>query len=138
LDERNHEVAMVVDEYGSITGLICYEDLVEVVIGEIADRRDEKKLYTRSGKNVIITSGKLELSEFEEIFGVGLSSANNMMTVGGWLTEQLGDIPKSGSNFQIGDFFFHILAADPNRIVRLYIRKGSVPPSFKTDKEAKE
>lgn len=129
LDERNHEVAMVVDEYGSITGLICYEDLVEVVIGEITDRRDETSHYIRSGENVIIASGKLELSEFEEIFGIVLPSPNNMVTIGGWLTEYLGDIPKMGTNIQIGELFFHVLAADPNRIKRLYIRKTAIPPS---------
>jgi putative hemolysin len=124
LDERNHEVAMVVDEYGAIQGLISYEDLVEVVIGEIEDRRDENARFTASGDNVVIASGKLELAEFEEIFGVKLNSPNNMVTLGGWLTEHLGDIPKSGANFQIGQFFFHILAADPNRIRRVYIRKN--------------
>ncbi len=57
LDEREEETALVVNEYGSIVGLITREDLVEVVIGEISDRRDESALYTSAGEDVIIASG---------------------------------------------------------------------------------
>jgi CBS domain containing-hemolysin-like protein len=46
-----------------------------------------------------------------------------MVTVGGWLTEQLGDIPKAGTNYVTRDFLFHVLSADPNRVRRIYIRK---------------
>lgn len=120
---KEEKMGIVVDEYGSISGVITQEDLFEVVVGEIADRRDEKTRYTTSGSDVIITSGKFELSEFQQLFGVDLPSENNMATVGGWLTEQLGDIPKSGTKFEWGDFLFQVLAADPNRVRRLYIRR---------------
>lgn len=130
LYEKHEPLALVVDEYGSITGLISLEDLVEIVIGEIADRRDEKQPYTRSNEEVIIASGKLELAEIEEIFGVALPS-DNMMTIGGWLTEQLGDIPKTGTKLTAHNLFFHVLAADPNRVRRVYIRLLKTPPTKK-------
>lgn len=123
LYEMKESLAVVVDEYGSISGIIALEDLVEVVIGEIADRRDEKLSYSRSGKDIIIASGKLELSEFTSIFDVHLESENNMVTLGGWLTEQLGDIPKAGAKYESDGFLFHVLAADPNRVRRIYVRK---------------
>lgn len=123
--ENKRSIALVVDEYGSVSGLITLEDLVEVVVGEIADRRDEKSRYTRSGEDVIIASGKLELAEFEEIFDVSLESENNMVTLGGWLTEQLGDIPKSGAKYMASGFLFHVLAADPTRVRRIYVRRLS-------------
>jgi len=116
-------MGIVVDEYGSIAGLITEEDLFEIVVGEITDSRDEKTLYTTAGKDVIITSGKFELSAFAELFHVTLPSENNIATIGGWLTEQLGDIPKSGTKYEWNGFLFQILAADPNRIRRLYIRR---------------
>jgi len=121
--ERNEVLAIVVDEYGSISGLVTLEDLVEVVVGQIADRRDEKVLYTRAGEDVIIASGKLELAEFEEIFDVHLDSENNMATLGGWLMEKLGDIPKEGTKVVTQDFLFHVLSADQKRVRRVYIRK---------------
>lgn len=121
--ERKQSLALAIDEYSSISGLVTLEDLVESVIGEIVDRRDQKQLYTRSGKDVIIASGKLELAEVEELFGVSLKNPNNMVTIGGWLTDQMGDIPKSGMRFENQGLLFHILAADPNRIRRVYIRR---------------
>lgn len=121
--EKEETMMMVIDEYGSISGLITLEDLVEVIVGQIIDRRDEKMSYSRASKDVLIASGKLELTEFEEIFDVHLESLHNMATIGGWLTEQMGDIPKSGEKYVTEQFLFHILASDPNRIRRVYICK---------------
>lgn len=123
LNEKQQILSLVVDEYGSLSGLITREDLIEVVIGEIADLRDQTQLYTRAGKNEIITSGKLEVEEFNEIFGVAFSSPSNQITIGGWLTERLGEIPKSGSKYEIDGFLFQILSSTASRIRRLYIRK---------------
>lgn len=131
--DREESLALVVDEYGSISGLIALEDLVEKVIGEIADARDEKSRYTRSGEDVIIASGKLELAEFEEIFGESLSSENNMVTIGGWLTERMGDIPKTGTKYTAVGFLFHVLAADSKRVRRIYIRKLRTAPPRKKE-----
>ncbi len=123
LRERQESLAIVVDEYGSISGLITQEDLIEAVVGEIVDRRDPKHLYTRSSQDVMIASGKLELTEFEEIFGRSLKSEENIVTLGGWLIEQLGDIPKTGTKYATDQFLFYVLAADPNRIKRIYVRR---------------
>ncbi len=117
------EMGIVIDEYSSIVGLITQEDLFEVVVGEIVDQRDAKVRYTPAGQDVIIASGKMELSEFEDLFGLPLPTENNMVTIGGWLTEQLGDIPKSGSKLIWKGFLFQVLAADPNRVRRIYIRR---------------
>ncbi len=119
---KKESIAMVVDEYGTISGLITEEDLVESVIGEIQDRRDGNNRYTRSGSDVIIASGKLELKEIEDIFGITLPKASNVVTIGGWLTEQLGDIPTTGMRYVTDDLLFYILSAEPNRVSRVYIR----------------
>ncbi len=121
--DRQESFAIVVDEYGSVSGIIALEDLVETVIGEIADRRDEKNLYTLSGDDVIIASGKMELADLEKIFDIPFVSHNNMVTVGGYLTEKIGDIPKSGSKLITDDCLFHVLAAEPTRVRRVYIRR---------------
>lgn len=127
MGEKLIELALVVDEYGSITGLITKEDLIESVVGQIKDLRDIQPLYTKTGKNEIIASGKLELQELNAIFDLHLTSTNNMMTVGGWLTEQLGDIPKTGSKHEIEGVLFQVLASTPKRVTRLYIRKKKKP-----------
>ena len=121
--QRRESLAIIVDEYGALQGLISDEDLVEEVIGEIQDQKDQQALYTRSSDNVIIASGRLELDIFEEIFSVVLMNKTNAITLGGWLIEQLGDIPQTGTKYITDDFFFYILAAKPHRIQRIYVRK---------------
>ncbi len=121
--DRQDSFAIVVDEYGSVSGIVALEDLVETVIGEIVDRRDEKNLYTLSGEDVIIANGKMELSELERIFDIPFQTENHMVTIGGYLTEKMGDIPKSGSKYTTDDFLFHVLAAEPTRVRRVYIRR---------------
>jgi putative hemolysin len=123
LREKEESLAMVVDEYGLISGLITQEDLAETVIGEVTDIRDLNSHYTRSSEDVIIASGKLELSEFKELFHIPLKSKHHAVTLGGWLTEQLGDIPVAGTKYATDEFLFYVLAAEPNRIRRIYIRR---------------
>ncbi|MDE3055112.1 MAG: HlyC/CorC family transporter [Verrucomicrobiota bacterium] len=121
--KSGESLAMVIDEYGSIAGLITREDLVETVVGEISDIRDVEKDYTRSGEDVIIASGQMELSEFREIFDIPITSKGNIVTLGGWLVEQLGDIPSVGTKYATDQFLFYVLEAEPNRIRRIYVRK---------------
>lgn len=123
LQTEVQEIALVVDEYGSITGLITREDLMEVVVGQIEDQRDQEAVYTKSSETEIMTSGKLELSEFNQLFKTNLTSENNMITIGGWIIEKLGDIPKSGSKYELSGFLFQILSATPTHIDKLFIRK---------------
>ena len=80
-----------------------------------------------NGARVLMTlaPGKLELFDFNEIFDVDLESPNNMVTIGGWLTEAMGEIPKSGQKFESHGFFFQVLSSDVKRIKRLYIRQLS-------------
>jgi len=121
--ERSASLAIVVDEYGIISGLLTQEDLIEKVVGEIADRRDVKSLYTRSGEDIIIASGKMEIAEFKDIFGTPLLSKEHAVTLGGWLIEQLGSIPQTGTQYATDEFLFYVLAAEPNRVRRVYVRR---------------
>lgn len=123
MDEQRQVLALVVDEYGSLTGLISREDLIEVVVGKIEDFREQQTHYIVAGKNEVITSGKWDIEDFNTHFKSNLESETNMVTIGGWLIEQLGEIPKSGSKYELNGFLFHVLAASPNRINRLFIKK---------------
>ena len=123
MEEQQLVIALAVDEYGSVSGLITQEDIIEPVVGQIEDLRDQQPLYTKTGKNELIASGKLELAELNELFHLDLDSPNNMITVGGWLTEHLGDLPKAGTKFEYKGVLFQVLASTPRRITRLYIRK---------------
>lgn len=119
-----HEsMVLVVDEYGIVSGLITLEDIVESVIGEVSDARDVINHYTRASDDIIIASGKFELVEFERLFDVHLESPGHMATVGGYLIEKAGDIPKAGYKTTQQGFLFHVLAADKKRVRRVYIKR---------------
>lgn len=123
LREHREKIALVVDEYGSISGLVTQEDLMETVIGEIEDLRDGKELYVRSSDDVIIANGKLELDEFEDIFDVNLKRETSVVTLGGWLIEQFEDIPQAGEKFVSEDFLFYVLEADARSVKKIYVRR---------------
>ncbi|MBM3196561.1 MAG: HlyC/CorC family transporter [Chlamydiae bacterium] len=120
---RKEEIAIVVDEYGSIAGLITLEDLMEVVVGPIQDKIDPPNRLLESSEDILISNGLLEVVEIENRFDVELKSPSNMVTVGGWLTERLGDIPKVGDRLIVEPLLFHILAADEKTVQKVYIRK---------------
>ncbi|MBF5051142.1 Uncharacterized protein CLAVI_000778 [Candidatus Clavichlamydia salmonicola] len=120
---NDEQLGMVIDEYGAIAGLVTQEDLFELVVGEITDPKEHTVPYTRSGNNIIITNGCFELIEFENIFGVALPKNNDVATIGGWLIEQIGSIPETGTCHLWNNFFFHVLEAAPNKIQRVHIRR---------------
>jgi CBS domain containing-hemolysin-like protein len=76
---------------------------------------------------VIIASGKLELIHLNELFNTELKSQENRVTVAGWLTECIGHLPTSGMRYETDELLFQVLAADPNRVRRLYIRRLAKP-----------
>jgi len=115
--------AIVVDEYGAVSGVITDEDIAEVVVGEISDARDENPQYTRHSKTEIIATGRFEIDELERVFGLPLDNPSGMVTVAGYLTEKIGEIPKVGQKLEDTHYFFQILASDNKRVKRIYIRK---------------
>lgn len=128
MDEEDQVLALLVDEYGSITGLISREDLIELVVGEVEEEKESPPLFIKAGLREVIASGKWELAEFNNYFGAHLKSPNHMITIGGWLSEQVGEIPITGFKTELQEFFFHVLSASPSRINRIFIRKLSSKP----------
>jgi putative hemolysin len=119
----NETIALAVDEYGQISGLVTKEDVVELVVGQIEDKRDEEVLYTKQGDDAIICSGKLEIAILEEIFDTTFEHAQNAVTIGGWLTEKEGDIPKSGLKIKTNDFLFQVLSSSKSKVDKIYVRR---------------
>jgi CBS domain containing-hemolysin-like protein len=93
------------------------------VVGPIQDKIDPPNRLLESSEDILISNGLLEIVEIENRFDVELKSPSNMVTVGGWLTERLGDIPKVGDRLIVEPLLFHILAADEKTVQKVYIRK---------------
>ena len=114
---RNH-MAMVVDEYGGVAGLITIEDVLEQIVGEIDDEHDDEEepalMHEQSGGGWIV-SALTPIADFNEQTGAQFSD-EEFDTVGGMCTSEFGHLPEVGEEIAIGDFLFHVTEADDRRV----------------------
>lgn len=121
---RNH-MAIVMDEYGGVSGLITIEDVLEQIVGEIEDEHDSEedesniKLFD---DNAYIVKALTEVEDFNEYFDVGFSE-DEFDTIGGIVTQKFGHLPKKDEEVQIDGFHFKVLSADTRRIRLLQVTR---------------
>jgi magnesium and cobalt transporter len=116
---RNH-MAIVVDEYGGISGLVTIEDVLEQIVGEIEDEYDMEDLSTyirRLNENFYTVKALTPIEKFNDFFHSNFSD-ETYDTIGGVAMHHFGRLPKKGDSIQIGNFLFKVLHAD-NRRIRL-------------------
>ena len=113
---RNH-IAVVVDEYGGVAGLVTIEDVLEQIVGEIADEHDvEDELFIMKHSDTRFTIKALTpIEEFNEYFGVAFSD-EEVDTIGGLVMREFGHLPRRGETQQIGNLQFKVLHADSRRL----------------------
>ena len=121
---RNH-MAIVVDEYGGVAGLVTIEDVLEQIVGDIEDEYD----FDETEDNIIAEGGgrfrvkaQTEIGDFNGRFGSHLSD-DAVDTVGGLVVHAFGRLPKRGETVSIGEFRFRIVRADSRRIHTLQVEK---------------
>lgn len=127
-------MALVVDEYGGIDGLITIEDLVEQIVGEIKDEHDAEQgpQLVRSAQGSVVADARVPIEEFEEEVGAILTDeerAEDIDTLGGFVFTLTGRIPTRGELVvhEPSGVEFEVLDADPRRIKRLRVRKLPKP-----------
>jgi len=113
---RNH-IAIVVDEYGGVAGLVTIEDVLEQIVGEIADEHDvEDELFIMKHSDSRFTVKALTpIEEFNEYFGMAFSD-EEFDTIGGLVMREFGHLPRRGEVRQIGRLRFKVLHADSRRL----------------------
>lgn len=119
--QREHaHMAVVVDDYGGVIGIITLEDILEELVGEIWDESDEviENIRERSDGSYDI-NGSTRLSDMCE--SVGCSIDSNADTVGGWVTEMLGGIPESGESFECGGMHVTVESTDKRRVLKVNV-----------------
>jgi CBS domain containing-hemolysin-like protein len=127
-------MALVVDEYGGIDGLVTIEDLVEEIVGEIEDEHDvdEGPRLVPQADGTMIADARLPIAEFEKQVGPIMTSAEResaaMDTIGGLLTARVGRVPSRGEVVSDDGYEFEILEADPRRLKRLRVRRRQDAP----------
>jgi magnesium and cobalt transporter len=125
---RNH-MAIVVDEYGGVAGLVTIEDVIEQIIGDIDDEFDieDDQSIRRDGEHEYIVRGATRINEFNEFFGVQLEEAG-FDTIAGLVLKQLGHVPRRGEAVTIAGFDFRVVRADRRRIDTLRVHAPNAVP----------
>ena len=129
---RNH-MAIVVDEYGGVSGLCTIEDVIEQIVGEIDDEFDveDDQNIRRDAEAQFTVRGVTRIEEFNQFFGTHLPEGQGVDTVAGLLLKQLGRLPRRGESASIDGFEFRVLRADRRRIdsLRVLAPRDVLPPS---------
>ncbi len=126
---RNH-IAIVVDEYGGVSGLVTIEDVLEQIVGEIDDEFDldeteDNIVADRDGAHRVRAG--TEIADFNQRFGCTLPDGD-ADTIGGLLINHFGRVPKRGETARIEGFKFQVLRADSRQIHLLRVERASAPP----------
>jgi magnesium and cobalt transporter len=118
---RNH-MAIVIDEYGGVAGLVTLEDVIEQIIGDIDDEYDieEDQPIKRETERQFLVLAITRLEEFNQYFGTS-HEGDGFDTVGGLILHELGRLPRKGDTFKVGDLDFRVLRADRRRVEALRV-----------------
>jgi magnesium and cobalt transporter len=127
---RNH-MAMVVDEYGGVSGLVTIEDVIEQIIGEIDDEFDieDDQNIRKEAERQFSVRGVTRLEEFNDYFGTSLAD-DGFDTVAGLVMKRLGRLPRRGETLTIDGLEFRVVRADRRRIDTLRVVSAAdvIPP----------
>ena len=119
---RRTGLAMVVDEFGSILGLVTLEDVLEQLVGEIHDEFDvvERPLVLADGG--MIFDAAIKVRELEAKYNIALPDDSSYETVGGFVLSRLGFIPRGGESFEADGYRFTVTEMDRRRVSRVKIK----------------
>ncbi len=124
---RNH-MAIVVDEYGGVAGLVTIEDVLEEIVGEIDDEHDDAappRLIVAQPDGSWLVDALTPIEDFNAHFHSAFSD-EEYDTVGGLVTAEIGHLPDPGETATLGEFAFEVTRADDRRVLQFRVRKREV------------
>ena len=127
MQRKNQQMAIVIDEYGLMAGVVTIEDLVEEIVGEIGeeDRRPAPDVVRESG-GAMVLRGSVPLDKISELFGVQLDAAtqhSNATTIGGLLNAIAGHVPRAGETIESDGIRFDVVEANQRKVLRVRARR---------------
>lgn len=122
--EMRYHMALVIDEYGGISGLVTIEDILEEIVGEIEDETDEdnEDFIRQVSENDYILKALTPIEDFNEHFGTAFSD-EEFDTIGGIVTQAFGHMPGRNEMVEIGNFSFRVLYSDSRQVHLLRLSK---------------
>jgi magnesium and cobalt transporter len=130
--QSHNHLAMVVDEYGGVCGLVTIEDVIEQIVGEIDDEHDveDAQAISRESDREFTVRALTPIAEFNQYFGTAFSD-EEYDTIGGLLMQEFGRLPRRGETISVGEMEFRILRADRRRIdlLRVITPRAIEPPA---------
>ena len=124
--EMRYHMALVIDEYGGISGLVTIEDILEEIVGEIEDETDEdnEDFIRQVSENDYILKALTPIEDFNEHFGTDFSD-EEFDTIGGIVTQAFGHMPNRNEKVEVGAFSFRVLYSDSRQVHLLRLSKLS-------------
>lgn len=117
LMQHRKSIAVVVDEFGSTSGIVTMEDLVEEIFGDIEDEYDvESKFVKREGEDEFVMSGRVEIDHLNEVYHLGIPESDEYSTIAGYLLFHTQRFPKTYETVIIGKYTFKILKVTARKI----------------------
>lgn len=130
MQERTTHLAIVTDEYGGTAGIITIEDILEEIVGEIMDEHDhEETLLTRLDDGSLVVHARLDVEKLGEALNMELPEGE-FESVGGFIIDLLGKIPKTGEKVRFRDIEMTIQKGDQRRIEKVLVSRVAAPGSF--------
>ena len=130
MQQKNQQMAIAVDEYGSVAGVVTIEDLVEEIVGEIGEEdRPPAPDVVRENDGSLILRGSVSLEKLRELFSVEVEMAHDQpaMTVAGLLNRVAGHVPAPGERIDCDGLRFEVLEANQRKVLRVRARKHATP-----------
>ena len=121
--QGHSHMAMVVDEFGTISGLLTVEDVLEQIVGRIEDEHDEKNLRPAAETAEVELDGATRIRDLETEFGIEIPAEAGFETLAGFLLYRLGEIPHPGESLEYEGRRYTVLEMDRNRIARVRVEK---------------
>ncbi|HTB32558.1 MAG TPA: hemolysin family protein, partial [Bacteroidia bacterium] len=124
LMQQHKNLSVVVDEFGMTSGIITTEDILEEIFGEIDDEHDRDELMEKQiSADEFIFSARLKIDDINAHYGLDIPVSNDYLTLGGYILNHTGSIPKTREIIVIHDFSFKILSSTPTRIEQVYLTR---------------
>lgn len=121
LQKSKLKFAIVVDEFGGISGIVTMEDIIEEIVGEIHDEYDEDTEQIIKEKDYFIVKGDTDISELNDRLKIKLEENEDYQTVGGLMSFKLGRIPQKNDEIIVNDHIFEVIEMEKNRIKKVKV-----------------